>query len=282
MTTTRRALVRAPRPTWVLCAAVLLCLSIAMSAAGTPDHGWWRLYFSRLGMTGDLSSGFFNGGLIVSGMIIAASAVPLRAVLTASATLTGRIPALLSLAVAGLGASLSGIGLFPLSVDPLAHDRATNGVVLSFAILLIVHRVGLWQVSRTLRIATLIVAPAILVGMGLLIVGWITLTVFEIVAFGAILAWVHLFERAVGVRPRGMRNNEVVWEGTGEQETEGEPCSKPTFSMSRSARRRVTCLPPIWSTSSCALRMIGTPGMTRAPSPTTSRRWPERIRSGSV
>ncbi|MFE6733177.1 DUF998 domain-containing protein [Microbacterium sp. NPDC057650] len=285
----RRSLQRAPRLTWVLGAATLLCAAIAVSAATTSDHGWWRLYFSRLGMTDDLSSGFFNGGLVLSGLIIAASAVPLRAALgTVTAlrgrapVLRGRIPALLSLAVAGLGASLSSIGLFPLSVDPLAHERATNGVVLSFAVLLIAHRVGLWRRSRMLRIATLVAAPAMLVGMGLLVAGWISLTVFEILAFGMILTWVHLFERVMCRRGHRMRKTRTVRDGSGEPAAEEEPCSRPTSRTSRSALRQETCPLPVWSTSSCAPRMTGTPGMTRAPSPITSLRWPGRIRSGSV
>ncbi|UJP10717.1 DUF998 domain-containing protein [Microbacterium sp. KUDC0406] len=266
----------------MLCAAILLCIAIVVAALTTTDPGWWHLYFSRLGMMGDLSSTFFNGGLIVSGLVIAASAVPLRAALSAAAVVSARIATLLTLSVAGLGASLAGIGLFPLSDDPLAHERATNGVVLSFACLLIVHRVGLWRRSRTLRIATVVAAPAILIGMGLLIAEWITLTVFEMLAFGVILAWVHLFERAVGRRTLEMRNNGGVREDIGKSETEGASCSKPTSLTSPSARRREISPLPIWSTNSCAPRMTGMPGMTRAPSRITSPCSQVRIRSGSA
>ncbi|MFE6994355.1 DUF998 domain-containing protein [Microbacterium sp. NPDC057659] len=281
-TSTRQALQRVPRPTRVLTAALLLCAAIAVSAATTSDHGWWHFYFSRLGMTGDLSSGFFNGGLVLSGLIIAASAMPVHAALTMSATLAGRLPALLSFAVAGLGASLSGIGLFPLSTDPVAHERATNGVVLSFAVLLIVHRAGLWRRSRMLRIATLVAAPVMLVGMGLLITGCISLTVFEILAFGMILTWVHLFERVMCRRGHRMRKTRTVRDGLGEPAAEEESCSKPTSRTSLSARRQETCPLPVWSTSSFVRRMTGMKAMTRVPWPTTSRRSPGRIRSGSV
>lgn len=186
---------------WVLFGAMLLCAATLVSALSTTDQNWWRLYFSRLGVFGDASSLIFNGGLIGSGLIIACSALSLRPRLTAVHAGDGLIgvrPAwAMSAAIAGLGVSLAGIGWFPLSVSQFAHDRATNGVVLSFAILLILHRAAMWRECALLRIMTVVAASSVLVGMGLLTAGWISLTVFEGIAFGAMLGWVHSFERLV-------------------------------------------------------------------------------------
>lgn len=190
-----------PRLTWVLCAALLLCGSILVSAATTTDAEWWRLYFSRLGMMGDFSSLAFNGGLIVSGAIIAGSSWVLRARLRdVIATEPQRLrlaTVFMPQAITGLGVSLLAIGAFPLSVDPVAHEWATNGAVLSFALLLLAHRVLLWQLSSTLQRASVVSAVVLLGALAALKLETISLTVFEAIAFAVILCWVHQLEHLV-------------------------------------------------------------------------------------
>lgn len=189
---------RVPRLTWVLCAALLLCGCILVSMATTTDPDWWRLYFSRLGMMGDFSSLAFNGGLIVSGAIIACSAWMLRVRLRdmIHATRRSRVAMhLMPYAIVGLGVSLLAIGAYPLSVDPIAHERATNGAVLSFAFLLLSHRVLLWQLAPALQRASVISAVTMIAALVALKAEVISLTVFEATAFAMILWWVHLLEQ---------------------------------------------------------------------------------------
>ena len=200
---------RVPQPTWVLCAALLLCGAILVSASTTTDAEWWRLYFSRLGMMGDFSSLAFNGGLVVSGAIIACSALLLRMRLRALASVSARMrwaARLMPKAIVGLGVSLLAIGAFPLSVDPIAHEQATNGAVLSFAALLLTHRMLLWQLSAALKRATLISAVTMIVALVALKAEIISLTVFEAIAFAAILCWVHSLEGLVRERSTEARS----------------------------------------------------------------------------
>lgn len=190
---------RVPRLTWVLCAALLLCGCILVSMTTTTDPDWWHLYFSRLGMMGDFSSFAFNGGLVASGAIIAGSSWMLRIRLTGVMpfALRSRIAMrVMPPAIAGLGISLLAIGAYPLSVDPIAHERATNGAVLSFAVLLLSHRVLLWQLEGALRRATMISAVTMIVALAALKAEVISLTVFEAIAFAIILWWVHLLEQS--------------------------------------------------------------------------------------
>lgn len=189
---------RVPKLTWVLCAALLLCGCILVSAATTTDADWWHLYFSRLGMMGDFSSFAFNGGLIASGAIIACSAWMLRVRLTdvMPHLVRGRIAMrVMPPAIAGLGISLLAIGAYPLSVDPAAHERATNGAVLSFAFLLLSHRLLLWQLAPALRRASITSAVVMVVSLVALKTEVISLTIFEAIAFAVILWWVHLLEQ---------------------------------------------------------------------------------------
>lgn len=190
-----------PRLTWILCAGLLLCGSILVSAATTTDADWWRLYFSRLGMMGDFSSLAFNGGLIVSGAIIAGSSWVLRVRLRDLAdtdSLRLRLATVfMPQAIVGLGVSLLAIGVFPLSVDPVAHEWATNGAVLSFALLLLSHRVLLWQLSATLQRASVVSAVVLICAVVALKLEAVSLTVFEAIAFAVILCWVHQLEHLV-------------------------------------------------------------------------------------
>lgn len=189
-----------PRLTWVLCAGLLLCGSILVSAATTTDAEWWHLYFSRLGMRGDFSSLMFNSGLFLSGAIIAGSSWVLRVRLRELAPATARVrlaTAIMPQAVTGLGVSLLAIGLFPLSVDPVAHEWATNGAVLSFALLLLAHRALLWHLSAPLRRATVVNAIVMIWALAAVKAEAISLTVFEAIVFAVILCWVHQLERVV-------------------------------------------------------------------------------------
>lgn len=187
-----------PQLTWVLCAALLLCGCILVSAATTTDADWWHLYFSRLGMMGDFSSFAFNGGLVASGAIIAGSSCMLRVRMTSVLPFARRSRIAMRVmppAIAGLGVSLLAIGAYPLSVDPIAHERATNGAVLSFAFLLLSHRVLLWQLDGALRRATITSAVTMIVALAALKAEVVSLTVFEAIAFAIILWWVHLLEQ---------------------------------------------------------------------------------------
>lgn len=191
---------RVPRLTWVLCAGLLLCGSILVSAATTTDSNWWHLYFSRLGMMGDFSSLAFNGGLILSGTIIAGSSWVLRMRLRELTPQSRRVRAaarLMPQAITGLGVSLLSIGVFPLSVDPVAHEWATNGAVLAFAVLLLAHRLLLWQLSTGLQRSTVISAVTLISSLVAVKTGVISLTLFEAIVFAIILCWVHQLEHMV-------------------------------------------------------------------------------------
>lgn len=233
------AIERVPRPTWVLCAGLLLCGSILVSAVTTTDTDWWHLYFSRLGMRGDFSSLAFNSGLFFSGAIIAGSSCVLRMRLRdlgSAATRVRMATAIVPQAVTGLGVSLLAIGLFPLSVDPTAHEWATNGAVLSFTVLLIAHRALLWQLSASLRRATLLNAIVMIWALAAVKAEAISLTVFEVVVFAVILCWVHRFEH-------------VMRSGATDRDHDG---STPPLALATTMPRREVANPSSISRSSAA------------------------------
>ena len=244
-----------PRLTWVLCAALLLCGSILVSAATTTDADWWRLYFSRLGMMGDFSSLAFNGGLIVSGAIIAGSSwvlrVRLRAVMTTQPQRLRLATVFMPQAITGLGVSLLAIGAFPLSLDPVAHEWATNGAVLSFALLLLSHRVLLWQLCVRLQRGTVVSAVVLVCALAALKLEAISLTIFEAIAFAVILGWVHQLEHLVraNAAPQPVAAVDSV---TGVQSADGHVGSEPPLALATTMPRWEVANPSSISRSSSA------------------------------
>jgi len=191
---------RAPRPS-AMWGAVILCTAILIAALSTVDPLWWHLHFSRLGMFADASGFTFNIGVVLSGLVIAAGSVPL-ALHLASAMSAGRCAdpraaRLLPPLLVALGASLALIGVIPLTVNEFLHDRAANGVLLSFLGLVIVSRRMLPELPPFLSRYAIVAIVLLSVGIGLMVTGIINLAAFEVLAFGSVLSWVHLMERSV-------------------------------------------------------------------------------------
>lgn len=183
-----------PRIPFVLSASGVLCAGILAATLTTADPRWWLSCFSRLGAMNDVSSTFFNGGLVLTGAVIALSARPVLIGLRATPSAGFRARRTVPMLIVALGLSLILIGVLPLSFNVFAHERAANAALASSAGLLLMHRLHLRGLSRTLdRIANAAVM-ILAVGMAALIAGAITLTVFEAFAFGSVITWLHALE----------------------------------------------------------------------------------------
>ncbi|MBS1907605.1 MAG: DUF998 domain-containing protein [Actinobacteria bacterium] len=179
---------------FVLTASGVLCASIIAAALTTADPRWWLSCFSRLGAMNDVSSAFFDGGLVLTGAVIALSARPVLIGLRATFSAGFRARRAVPMLIVALGISLILIGMLPLSFNVFAHERAANAALASSAGLLLMHRLHLRGLSRTLdRIANGAVV-VLVIGMAALIAGAITLTIFEAVAFGSVITWLHGLE----------------------------------------------------------------------------------------
>lgn len=183
---------------FVLTAAGVLCASIPAAALTTSDPHWWLSCFSQLGAMNDDSSAYFNGGMVVAGAVIMLSALPVMVGLRHASSAVFRaqrtVAALVPLLIVALGLSLVLIGVLPLSYNVFAHERAANGALASSAGLLLTHRLHLRGLSRTLDRVAVAAVVVMTLGMVGLIAGVITLTVFEALAFGSVITWLHTLE----------------------------------------------------------------------------------------
>lgn len=222
--------------------AAILCAAILLAAAGTVDPLWWHLHFSRLGMFADASGYTFNAGVVMSGLVIAAAGVPL-AVHLATGMAEGRIAdpraaRLLPPLLVTLGLCLALIGVIPLTLNEFLHDRAANGVMLSFLGLVIVSRKTLPELPRFLARYALTAVVVLVVGITLMFTGILNLAAFEVLAFGGVLSWVHLLERAI----RRLGATTPVAAAPADAEIEAVRPTRPDV-LARGSRRRAPVTP---------------------------------------
>lgn len=242
-------LLERPLP-WVLASGIVLCLGIVVSALSTTDPMWWVLYFSHLGTFGDLSSHVFNAGLILCGAIVVFSAIPVRLfierALEAGAIADVRTRHVLPPIVLVMGVSLSMIGVVPVSTNEFLHDRAANGVLLSFLAMVVACRIMLPEIPPALHRWAVIGVTTLIVGIIAMITGVINLTLFEVIAFGTILTWVQLIQSAlarIAVQPgRDEDAAELVEQATPELRRAYTPAHRPgcaATTSQRATRRRI-------------------------------------------
>lgn len=169
----------------------------------TPDPEWWMVHFSHLGSFDDLSSWVFNGTLIAGGLLVTTFAVYIAndmQVLTDAGVLTSArgtriVPALFVV----MGIMLACVGIFPVDVNLLLHNLSASGMAVMFLVLLIGGPSFLRGMPRTYFVASWAFLAATVVSVILFIVGYFSLTAFEIIVFALIFGWIAVFIRFLGV-----------------------------------------------------------------------------------
>ena len=172
----------------------------------TPDPQWWEVHFSQLGTFDDLSSWVFNGTLIAGGLLVTTFAVYIAndmSALSAAGTLTGPsgprvVPALFVV----MGIMLAFVGIVPVDVNLLIHNVSASGMALMFLALLIAGPRLLRGMPRTYFVASWAFLAATVASVVLFVVGYFSLTAFEIIVFALIFGWIAVFIRFLGAAAR--------------------------------------------------------------------------------
>ncbi|WP_106814830.1 DUF998 domain-containing protein [Microbacterium timonense] len=168
----------------------------------TPDPQWWTVHFSQLGTFDDLSSWVFNGTLIAAGLLVTTFAVYIANdlnALVATGTLLNRaasrtVPALFVV----MGIMLACVGIFPVDVNLLLHNVSASGMAAMFLALLIAGPRLLRGMPRTYFVASWAFLGATVASVVLFVVGYFSLTAFEILVFALIFGWIAVFIRFLG------------------------------------------------------------------------------------
>lgn len=155
---------------------------------------WWQYNLSFLGTDGALDAWQFNATLILAGLIWIALVdylfVPLQQVMRGNHRLIV-LRVLLTLSAI----SLAGIGAFPNNAGQLhfIHDQIANGLVYFILILMAGNRWLLPNAPREFMVTSYVIGGVLVVTMLLFeVIGYLSLTAFEIIAFGLTLSWILL------------------------------------------------------------------------------------------
>lgn len=171
--------------------AMLLAAGSLASMSLTPTGAWWTQNFSTLGTSDDFAAACFNVAIVVSGAGMAAMAAGLtRAVADPKyGVRRGGLPTMRVLIVL-IGVSLMGVGLVPIDGDTDLHNLAACGAAVSFAVLCLGIQVWARRLPRQLVIGSYAsIAIEVIAMVGYDGIGAFNLTVFEVVAFTLVFAW---------------------------------------------------------------------------------------------
>lgn len=165
----------------------------------TPDPEWWTVHFSHLGSFDALSSWVFNGTLIAGGLLVTTFAVYIandmgdladRGMLT-----NPRGARVVPVLFVVMGVMLACVGIFPVDVNLALHNISASGMAAMFIVLLVSGPNLLRGMPRTYFVASWSFFAATIVSVVLFVVGYFSLTAFEIIVFALIFGWIAVFIR---------------------------------------------------------------------------------------
>ncbi len=171
--------------------AMLLAAGSLASMSITPTGAWWTQNFSTLGTSDDIAAACFNIAIVVSGAGMAGMSRGLTRAIAAPSfgARRGGLAAMRAFIVA-IGMSLMGVGLVPIDGATDLHNAVAATAAAAFAAVCL--GVQLWA-RRLPRALIAISYVAIVIEVIALIAydrfGIFNLTVFEVIAFGLVFAW---------------------------------------------------------------------------------------------
>ncbi|WP_448002566.1 hypothetical protein [Agromyces bauzanensis] len=171
--------------------AMLLAAGSLASMSITPTGEWWTRNFSTLGTSDDVAAACFNVAVVVSGAGMAGMSASLTRALLAPrfGVRRGGLITMRALIVV-IGVSLMGVGLMPIDGPTDLHNAAALCAAAAFAVLCVGVQLWARAVPRELVVASYASIAIEVTAMVLYdVVGVFNLTVFEVVAFALVFAW---------------------------------------------------------------------------------------------
>lgn len=171
--------------------AMLLAAGSLASMSITPTGEWWTHNFSTLGTSDDVAAACFNVAIVVSGAGMAAMSAGLtRAVAEPRFGVRRGGLATMRALIVLIGVSLMGVGLVPIDGATDLHNLAACAAAASFAVLCLGVQVWARRLPRSLVIGSYAsIAIEVIAMIAYDGIGVFNLTVFEVVAFTLVFAW---------------------------------------------------------------------------------------------
>lgn len=182
--------------------ALFLLSGTFISMMTASDPHWWYVHFSSLGAGGGVSGYAFNATLIIAGLVI----VALSRYITEDFNKLKHDGAIsqkakvgiLQVLLTGIGLGLAGVGAFVYNEFPAIHNTSAGGMAFLFLGIVILLPLLTPGFTRAFFIASYSLLGALLVSVWLFArVGYLNLTMFEMMAAAIIFTWLVVFVRHV-------------------------------------------------------------------------------------
>ncbi|MGD7705805.1 hypothetical protein [Microlunatus sp. Y2014] len=171
------------------------------SMLSTSEPLWWQSHFSSLGGIDDVSGFAFNITLLIAGVVIITLAGYLTHDLSRWA---GRAQVerwrlqVIRIAFIGLGALLAALAFLPVSQFFLAHNIVAYSMVGFFMVLVLGVPLLFPTLSRAFSVVCWVTLGSLTLALIMYLgVGYLNLTAFELLAVGAVFAWLIMFVSSV-------------------------------------------------------------------------------------
>lgn len=180
-----------------------VALGTLTAMATSPEADWWTYHFSQLGTFHTFSSLVFNGTLIAAGLLVTTFAAyvqsDVRALVRDGRLRSRRAPATIATLFVVMGIMLGGVGLVPVNVNELIHNLSASGMAVMFFGLLGSSPWMLRGMPSAFFVSTAAIGAAFIGSVIAFVVGFFSLTSFEIAVFALIFGWIAIFIRFLGV-----------------------------------------------------------------------------------
>jgi hypothetical membrane protein len=183
-------------------AVLSLPVGVLVSLLTSHDPTWWHHHFSQLGTHSDFSGRAFNSIAIFSGFFLAAYGVLVAVALPAG--MSRRRTRGFRGSIVSAGLHLTAVGLVPIPVSAVMHDIIAACLGLSF-LATVATGLTIPGRSRRFRRITAFCVALLTVGIVVLTAGFITLALFELVAFVTMGAWLLALPRVLAAAPVATR-----------------------------------------------------------------------------
>ncbi|MBT2516726.1 DUF998 domain-containing protein [Streptomyces sp. ISL-90] len=183
--------------------AMLLATGILASMSMTPTGEWWTRNFSTLGTSDDVAAACFNVAIVVSGAGMAGLARSLTRALEEGrfGTRRGGVRTMRALIII-IGVCLMGIGLVPIDGATLLHNTFAAAAAGAFALLCLGAQVWARRMPRMLvRFSYAAFGLEVVAMIAYDRLGFFSLTVFEIIAFTLVFAWLIALVATTAMHP---------------------------------------------------------------------------------
>ena len=171
--------------------AMLLAVGSLASMSITPTGAWWTHNFSTLGTSDDIAAACFNIAIVFSGAGMAAMSAALTRAVADPRYGTRRFGLVaMRVLIAVIGLSLMGVGLVPIDGATDLHNAAASSAAAAFAVLCLGVQLWARRLPRSLVIGSYAsIAIEVIAMFAYDGIGVFNLTVFEVVAFTLVFAW---------------------------------------------------------------------------------------------